>query len=231
MIWAALLVLTTSLAGMVWLACSAQSGAVVLAAVVLFPAVAHAQPVAGVVRDASGAVLPGVTVEASSPALIEKTRSAVTDGTGAYRIVDLRPGAYSVVFTLTGGPQIGPEFRVLFPDFLVFWAAAHAWIEGKLALIYQIDPFTEYQNALYPDRFPNVVHFRPFFYPPIWLLMLLPLGAIAVAKAYGLFMAGTMALATGLEGRRDWWGWLAVVTSPGAVWTRSEEHTSELQSH
>src|SRR5947199_414204 len=56
----------------------------------------------GTVHDASGAVLPGVTVEASSPALIEKTRSAVTDGTGTYRIVDLRPGLYSVSFTLTG---------------------------------------------------------------------------------------------------------------------------------
>jgi hypothetical protein len=58
--------------------------------------------IAGVVKDASGAVLPGVTVEASSPALIEGTRIAVTDGTGQYRIEDLRPGIYAVVFTLTG---------------------------------------------------------------------------------------------------------------------------------
>src|ERR1043166_984115 len=55
--------------------------------------------IAGVVKDASGAVLPGVTVEASSPALIEKSRTAVTDDQGAYSIVDLRPGVYSVVFT------------------------------------------------------------------------------------------------------------------------------------
>ncbi len=47
-------------------------------------------------------LLPGVTVEASSPALIEKTRSAVTDGSGQYRIVDLRPGTYTLVFTLPG---------------------------------------------------------------------------------------------------------------------------------
>ena len=53
-------------------------------------------------KDASGAVLPGVTVEASSPVLIEKVRSATTDGTGQYKIIDLRPGTYSVVFTLTG---------------------------------------------------------------------------------------------------------------------------------
>src|SRR5436305_8413063 len=70
---------------------------------VLVPVLAFAQAaITGVVKDASGAVLPGVTVEASSPALIEKTRSAVTDGTGTYRIVDLRPGTYSVSFTLTG---------------------------------------------------------------------------------------------------------------------------------
>ena len=58
--------------------------------------------IAGVVKDASGAVLPGVTVEASSPALIEKTRAVVSDGRGVYRIVDLRPGTYAVTFTLAG---------------------------------------------------------------------------------------------------------------------------------
>src|SRR6266436_9222090 len=56
--------------------------------------------IAGVVRDTSGAVLPGVTVEASSAALIEKVRSVVTDGEGVYKIVDLRPGTYTVTFTL-----------------------------------------------------------------------------------------------------------------------------------
>src|SRR5512140_2236159 len=70
---------------------------------ILLPTAVFAQAsITGVVKDASGAVLPGVTVEATSPALIEKTRTAVTDGTGTYRIVDLRPGSYSVSFTLTG---------------------------------------------------------------------------------------------------------------------------------
>src|SRR5262249_47691347 len=74
-----------------------------LIGVVLMPAVAHAQgAIAGQVKDPSGAVLPGVTVEAASPVLIEKTRSVVTDGSGNYRIEDLRPGTYSVTFTLTG---------------------------------------------------------------------------------------------------------------------------------
>jgi hypothetical protein len=58
--------------------------------------------IVGTVKDASGAVLPGVTVEASSPVLIEKVRSAVTDGSGQYRIVDLRPGLYAVSFSLQG---------------------------------------------------------------------------------------------------------------------------------
>ena len=58
--------------------------------------------IAGVARDTTGGVLPGVTVEAASPALIEKVRSVTTDGEGVYRIVDLRPGVYSVTFTLPG---------------------------------------------------------------------------------------------------------------------------------
>src|SRR3954464_5645031 len=74
-----------------------------LLVVMLFPSAVFAQAtLTGTVKDNSGAVLPGVTVEASSPALIEKTRSAVTDDTGQYRIIDLRPGTYSVTFTLPG---------------------------------------------------------------------------------------------------------------------------------
>jgi hypothetical protein len=72
-------------------------------AVFLLPGTSHAQvAIAGVVKDASGAVMPGVTVEASSPALIEKTRSVVTDTAGQYKIVDLSPGTYDVSFTLPG---------------------------------------------------------------------------------------------------------------------------------
>src|SRR5262245_49904631 len=58
--------------------------------------------IAGQVRDTTGAILPGVTVEASSPALIEKVRTVVTDSTGQYKIVDLRPGTYTVTFSLAG---------------------------------------------------------------------------------------------------------------------------------
>src|SRR6476660_1982678 len=74
------------------------------------PTLAKAQAsISGVVKDASGAVLPGVTVEAASPALIEKTRQAVSDANGQYRIVDLRPGDYSVTFTLSGFSTIKRE--------------------------------------------------------------------------------------------------------------------------
>ena len=61
-----------------------------------------ASVITGTVRDSSGAVLPGVTVEATSPALIEKVRSVVTDGGGVYRIIELRPGTYTVTFQLPG---------------------------------------------------------------------------------------------------------------------------------
>ncbi len=70
---------------------------------VLVPVLAFAQAsISGVVRDSSGALLPGVTIEASSPALIEKARSVVSDGSGQFRITDLRPGVYAVTFTLPG---------------------------------------------------------------------------------------------------------------------------------
>ena len=73
----------------------------VLSMVLALPLSAYAQAsIAGVVKDASGAVLPGVTVEATSPVLIEKARTAVTDQSGQYRIVDLRAGTYTVTFTL-----------------------------------------------------------------------------------------------------------------------------------
>src|SRR5258705_9830050 len=65
--------------------------------------------ITGIVKDASGAVLPGVTVEAASAVLIEKLRASVTDGQGLYRIVDLRPGTYTVTFTLAGFSTLKPE--------------------------------------------------------------------------------------------------------------------------
>jgi hypothetical protein len=73
------------------------------AVLLLMPSLVFAQAtITGTVRDTSGAVLPGVTVEAASPVLIEKVRTAVSDGNGRFQLVDLRPGAYTVTFTLAG---------------------------------------------------------------------------------------------------------------------------------
>src|ERR1700720_1393391 len=84
--------------------------ATVLLVLLVLPSAAFAQAaITGVVKDASGGVLPGVTVEAASPALIEKVRSVITDNTGQYRIVDLRPGTYSVTFTLPGFSTVKRE--------------------------------------------------------------------------------------------------------------------------
>src|SRR5262245_61371536 len=77
--------------------------ALILAFLLICPAIVKAQSqITGQVRDESGAVLPGVTVEAASPALIEKQKTATTDDQGRYTIVDLRPGTYKVTFVLTG---------------------------------------------------------------------------------------------------------------------------------
>jgi hypothetical protein len=94
-------------------AISLWTGAMAVALLAVAPAVAEAQgtesAIAGIVKDSSGAVLPGVTVEAGSPALIERVRTAVTDAAGEYKIVDLRPGTYSVTFTLAGFSTVKRE--------------------------------------------------------------------------------------------------------------------------
>jgi hypothetical protein len=80
-----------------------RSSLLSLVLLLVSPGLALAQAsIAGSVRDSSGAALPGVVVEASSPALIEKVRTATTDGNGVYRIVSLPPGTYAVSFTLAG---------------------------------------------------------------------------------------------------------------------------------
>jgi len=79
-------------------------------AFLMLPSAAHAQSAfAGVVKDATGAVLPGVTVEAASPALIEQVRSANTDASGAYKIENLRPGVYVLTFSLPGFSTVKKE--------------------------------------------------------------------------------------------------------------------------
>jgi hypothetical protein len=113
------------------------AGLLLIACMLLAPASAAAQQasasgIAGMVRDTSGAVLPGVTVEASSPALIEKVRSVVTDREGRYNIVDLRPGTYAVTFTLAG-------FSTLRRDGIELTSGFTATVNGEL----QVGALTE----------------------------------------------------------------------------------------
>lgn len=97
-------------------------------ALVMAPSAAYAQAaLAGVVTDETGGVLPGVTVEASSPALIEQVRAVATDGDGAYRIADLRPGVYTVTFTL-------PGFNVYIRDGILLEGSAVATVDGDMQL-------------------------------------------------------------------------------------------------
>src|SRR2546422_4117326 len=99
---------------------------VVLGCLVLVPATARGQgSIAGVVKDTMGAVMPGVTVEASSPALIEKVRAVTTDAQGQYKIIDLRTGIYTVTFTLTG-------FNTLRREGIELSAAFTATVNGEL---------------------------------------------------------------------------------------------------
>src|SRR5437867_7032717 len=85
--------------------CKVKTAVLPILLLLLVPIAGHAQglgTIAGVVKDASGAVLPGVSVEVASPALIERTRTAVTNESGQYTVVSLPPGTYSVTFTLPG---------------------------------------------------------------------------------------------------------------------------------
>lgn len=98
---------------------SLASRIAVAAVLLLLPVVAAAQTsaIAGEVKDTSGAVLPGVTVEVASPALIEKVRTATTDGSGRYSVTSLRPGVYSVTFTLPGFNTVKRDGVELTSDF------------------------------------------------------------------------------------------------------------------
>jgi len=93
----------------------------VAVALLVLPGSVHGQTaqsaLAGVVKDATGAVLPGVTVEAASPALIEKVRAVTTDSAGLYKIVDLRPGTYTITFSLPGFNSVLVEGFDLRADF------------------------------------------------------------------------------------------------------------------
>jgi hypothetical protein len=171
-------------------------GLLLALSLVLPPALAAAQNLAtgaitGVVRDTSGAVLPGVTVEASSPALIEKVRTVVTDGQGVYRIIDLRPGAYTVTFTLQGFSTLRREGVELTTGFT-------ATVNGELGVgnltetvtVASTAPLVDTQNVTQQTVLPRLVTES------------LPLGSGITAYATMLPGANISAAATDVGGSK-----------------------------
>jgi hypothetical protein len=116
----------------------------------MMPAAAMAQSaIAGVVKDTTGAVMPGVTVEAASPALIEKVRSVVTDGQGQYKVVDLRPGVYTITFTLPGFNTIKREAVELPTNFTAtINAELRVGALEETVTVSGLSPVVDVQNAV-----------------------------------------------------------------------------------
>ena len=131
-------------------------------------------------------------------------------------VVGLYDTAFVMATLLGGVPGFAGRQWVLFPDLLTPLAAVRAFFEGKLSIVYDIDKFAQFQNVIYADRYAHPVDYRPFPYPPTWLLLLLPLGLLALDRAIVLFMAIVIG-SSAYEARRHPWAWLAVATSPAAV--------------
>lgn len=105
-----------------------------------------------------------------APARVDLALAALCVG-----VVGIYDIAYAA-FSLAHGRPIGPYIDVLFPDLLVFHAAAQAFLAGKLSIVHGLAATTQCQNdQCFPERFSALATFRPFFHPPVWLLMVLPL--------------------------------------------------------
>lgn len=147
------------------------------------------------------------------PGLLVKLAVAFCAAVGVYDVL-------TIILFLADGPNIGPPRWVLFPDFIVYHAAGRAFLEGKPGVIYELAAFSDYLNLNYTDYFKReLVDFRPFMYPPPWLLLILPFALPGVAAGYGLFMTTSVVLATVLVGRDRFWIWMAALTSPAALYT------------
>lgn len=147
------------------------------------------------------------------PGLLVKLAVAFCAVVGVYDVL-------TIILFLADGPNIGPPRWVLFPDFIVYHAAGRALLEGKPGVIYELAAFSDYLNLYYTDYFKReLVDFRPFMYPPPWLLLILPFALPGVAAGYGLFMTTSVVLATVLVGRDRLWIWMAALTSPAGLYT------------
>ncbi|UYN94727.1 MAG: DUF2029 domain-containing protein [Enhydrobacter sp.] len=132
-------------------------------------------------------------------------------------------GLYDVAYVaaeLTRAAVLGMRIDLLYSDFLVFHAASRAFFDGRLDIVYDIDALTHLQNTLYVSHIPFELGFRPFLYPPLWLLAVLPFGLLPLKAAVALFLvltAGAALLALRAIGLR-WPAVAAVLTAPAAVW-------------
>ena len=131
----------------------ATFAASILASLVLLPSLASAQStIAGAVRDTSGAVMPNVTVEASSPALIERSRTVTTDGSGQYAIFDVRPGTYTVTFTASGFKVFRAE-GIEVPSGVTVPVNAELGVGtvGETVAVQAVAPVVDTQNVAHPQ--------------------------------------------------------------------------------
>lgn len=133
-------------------------------------------------------------------------------------------GLYDIVYVIALN-LADPRFALLlkpvvsaptiYPDFITPYAATQAYFKGLQSVVYDPVKFTAFLNELYAYRFD--FKFQPFLYPPVWALALLPFGLMPVYLACLVFMLATAA-ASAFEMRRSLWSWLAIATSPAAVW-------------
>ena len=157
------------------------------------------------------------------PSALLRWAVAVAAAIGAYDVL-------TIVLFLSGGPLIGPPRWVLFPDFLVFHAGARTVLEGHPTTAYGFDSFIAYFNTVFADRLPMYVGYRPYLYPPTWLLLSTPLGLAPVAVSFGLFMALSAGLVAWFVCRRNWIVGLLVLSSPAALWTMVSGQNSFLNA-
>src|SRR5260370_37947634 len=142
-----------------------------LVVLLLTPSFAQAQSaIEGVVKDSSGAVMPNVTIEASSPALIERSKIATTNGQGRYTVLDLRPGTYSVTFRAEGfktqrRDNIDVPANVTIPLYVEMAIGAVGEIvevqAGPPAVAVPSTAHTPRQDRESVDRVPNSRPFQP----------------------------------------------------------------------
>ena len=175
---------------------------------VFLPATAWAQAgtgnIAGVVRDTSGAVMPGVTVEAASPALIERVRASATDNQGLYRLVDLRPGLYTVTFTL-------PGFSTLRRDGIELTTGFTATVNAELRVgaveetvtVSGASPVVDVQNVQQQITIPrNTLDALPIAGRPSQFITLIPAANAGSTTSHDVGGVGTDRGFFGVHGQR-----------------------------